>query len=475
MKKQRLTIPFLRRLTGKSRNCGKTLIGGVFLAVLSTFSASPLTLAAAEYTWTGAAGNGWTTPGSWNPTTSTAGPGAGDTVTISTAGASVNWAGSEGIAGLTINLSNGTLAMAGTLKLRAGSQLNVTGSGNYSSGGQLQPGGGSTVTLDGGNAKITASHIQIAHEVSGDGTLFVKNGTVNVTGFINLGNYGITGSDSSTGYVWQSGGTVTTPSILMGRGINSSAPNATGEYHLSGGTLTVTSGLNIGNTAAATGRLFVSGGTLNAKNITVGSATSSIVFEQNSGTFLTGITCTGTATLNQGTLSVNVTGIQPVRSAAGVNLIQGGVGTFGMTVTSDFYDVSKNGSNLVASLKTDLPNDMSSKGLVLLNSGADTLTIFSNFLDDPVMQGNLVNWLNSTNAGLSAESGSAGAIVLQLAGMPEADALLWNLTDFNAIYRTNALLSQNSQVPEPAAWFMMILGLGFLGFQKSMKYSKCRN
>ncbi|MDO5113821.1 MAG: hypothetical protein Q4E67_05555, partial [Planctomycetia bacterium] len=203
--------------------CGVMLSGLVCVSDLS----------GVEYTWNGGTGP-WGTATNWTPSTGT--PGSGDTAIITTG--TVNSLNGDR-SGLTIQLSGGTLNTSNNVTFLENSLVEITGTGNFNSSHQVQPRGGSTILINGTSAQFSAGHVQIAHDSDGDGTFEVRNGTVTVSSFFNVGNRSV-----GTGYYIQSGGTVNVTStgdcMYLGRGNATGSPNATGVAEISGGTLDLT-------------------------------------------------------------------------------------------------------------------------------------------------------------------------------------------------------------------------------------------
>ncbi|MDO4584325.1 MAG: hypothetical protein Q4D62_09505, partial [Planctomycetia bacterium] len=330
------------------------------------------------------------------------------------------------------------------------------------------PRGGSTILINGTSAQFSAGHVQIAHDSDGDGTFEVRNGTVTVSSFFNVGNRSV-----GTGYYIQSGGTVNVTStgdcMYLGRGNATGSPNATGVAEISGGTLNLTGRLSVGNTTISTGLLTISGGVVKVGSLSMGSETSKITFLQNSGKALTyrdanenlvaGITNSGTAATLQyyGTVAVDVEGIQFADSNAVYTLIDGGVSAAPKSTSSNLYDLSILDGDLNASLKNDLP----SEGIFgALEPTGDSLILYTNLEGD--LFNDLLGWLDEKNESLAVTEGtSPSSLVLSLLDMGDMNSLIWDLSAFNTEFGTNAMLYQPSQVPEPATWCLLLFGTVF--------------
>lgn len=419
-------------------------------------------LSGVEYTWNGETGD-WGTAANWTPNTGT--PGSGDTAII-TAGTVNSLSGDR--SGLTIQLSGGTLKTSNHVAFLGNSLVEITGTGNFNSSHQIQPRGGSKILVNGADTLFNATHVQIAHDSDGDGTFEVRDGTVTVSGFFNVGNRSV-----GTGYYIQSGGTVNGTStgvcMYLGRGSNDNSPYTTGVAEISGGTLDLKGRLALGNTTASTGLLTISGGVVKVGELSMGSNTSKITFLQNSGNALTyrdgagnlvaGITNSGTAATLQyyGTIAVDVEGIQFADSDTIYTLIDGGVSAAPKNTSSNLYDLTILDGDLNASLKNDLPSE---GAFGALEPTGDSLILYTNLEGD--LFNDLLGWLDEKNESLAVTEGtSPSSLVLSLLDMGDVNSLIWDLSAFNTEFGANAMLYQPSQVPEPATWWLLLFGTVF--------------
>lgn len=228
---------------------------------------------------------------------------------------------------------NGTLTQSGAGSLvqsrdiRIGSGAGATGVYNHN-GGTAQvnwllagrEGGNGTYNLNGGT--LNANQLRVGSGSGSTGNASIQSGVANVA----VDAY--VGVDGALGAVTQSGGSLNvTNNLIVGTG-SGGGVFSNGTFNQSGGTVTVGSGLLIG-LGGALGRYELSGGTLNAGQVT------------NGGTFIhTGgaanigaLTGTGTTTVGagvnlaadrvaQGTVNVNGTmTIRPNGNVSGVSRI----------------------------------------------------------------------------------------------------------------------------------------------------------
>ncbi len=238
--------------------------------------------------------------------------------TTNLSGGVFNGNGSITVAGGALNLSGAAVNMgnvnvtAGTFNISAGtftgnnSTVQVSNTGTFNiAGGTFNVGGNAAATLNGGSATLSAGTF------NGNGTLTVNGGNFNVTGG-NLTNFTLT---VSSGTVNQSGGTadVGATTISSGNFNISSGTFDTGSNDLSvtGGTFNQSGGaITVGN-ASVTGGIDTINGTFNASgHLTVGTNSTPTTLNIGSGG---AVTITGLITINNSNL----------RITSGINLAGG--------------------------------------------------------------------------------------------------------------------------------------------------------
>lgn len=215
------------------------------------------------------------------------------------------------------------------------------------------------------------------------------------------------------------------------------------------------------------------GGVANVGTLSMNSDNSQINFYQGYGEALTyrdgdgklvgGITIseTGAADLSQGTMEVVVRGLQFTNSNIAYTLIENGVSALPANVFSNVYDLRISDDDLVAILKTDL----TSTGVFgAVKPTGNSLTLYTNLEGDDF--DDLRSWLDENNMSLDVEKGTEpSSFLLSLTGMGDWDSLIWDLSRFDdhAMLSTTPFSPQPSvPVPEPATWFLLLLGTAFL-------------
>ena len=191
----------------------------------------------------------------------------------------------------TFNLGGGVVTIAANGDSRIGNivgsvgLLNLTG-GTFTTNGNFQPGfaGSGTINQTGGTFNHTGGFLSIGRATGGVGVYTISGGTLNDTG----GNSTIVGEQGTgtlnvsgtavvtasrslvlgnpdgtggTGSVIQTGGTVTTPTVIIGNTANAVTP-VTAQYQLNGGTLITGGFTQPQQTPNVTSTVTLNGGTL---------------------------------------------------------------------------------------------------------------------------------------------------------------------------------------------------------------------
>ncbi|MDO4584497.1 MAG: PEP-CTERM sorting domain-containing protein [Planctomycetia bacterium] len=328
---------------------------------------------------------------------------------------------------------------------------------------------------------------------------FISSGTVTVSG-------DVTASVSLSGNLTTSGDTVFSGGLSV-RGNFSSSHRIQNNYPIQlsdaqaqfsarevqnndlfevrgGGTVNISGAFTLGDASNDSWYTqFSNRGVVNVGSLAIGSNNSGITFVQAYGSVLTsrnesgnlvgGITVseTGTADLSKGTVVISVWGIQFADSNTDYTLIENGVSALPANVSSNVYDLTISDDNLVATLKTDLTST-GVFGAVKPVDGADSLILYTN------LEGNsfdfLLKDLLSYNPSLDVQPGTdPSSILLSLAGMGDADTLIWDLSTLT-LY-SNAILSltplnPHPSVPEPASWLLLLIGTTILLLKRKIPH-----
>ncbi|MDO5113579.1 MAG: PEP-CTERM sorting domain-containing protein, partial [Planctomycetia bacterium] len=249
-----------------------------------------------------------------------------------------------------------------------------------------------------------------------------------------------------------------------------------------GGTVNISGAFTLGDASNDSWYTqFSNCGVVNVGSLAIGSNNSDITFVQLHGSVLTsrnesgnlvgGITVseTGTADLSKGTVAVGVWGIQFADSNTDYTLIENGVSALPANVSSNVYDLTISDDNLVATLKTDLTST-GVFGAVKPVDGADSLILYTN------LEGTSFNLflrdILSYNPSLDIQPGTdPSSILLSLAGMGDADSLIWDLSSFypNAILSLTPL-NPHPSVPEPASWLLLLIGTTILLLKRKIPH-----
>ncbi len=340
----------------------------------------------------------------------------GATGTFNQSGGTVNSANGAlqiGVAGGngTYNLSgNGVLTMAGgagTVYLGDGvggvGLLHVSDNASFTATGQMYVGNGGavgTITQDGANSEVVLNVSNVA--LFGTNVDFpspVGTGIYNlIDGRLQIGSNGASFGNlaGGFGYFNQSGGMFTT---VGANALIKIGQAGTGEYNLSGGTATLTAGMNIAQFAGSTGTVNQTGGTLTLSG-------GQIQFGAGTGTY----------NLNGGTLQLG--GTNPITSGAGAyqfNLGGGTIQVLGSNLLSNirFALVAGTLSAIDTNgLNATLTGVLSGNGGIA-KIGAGTLALSGNnthgggtFLNAGILQATADNNLGAPTGGLTFNGGA---------------------------------------------------------------------
>ena len=282
---------------------------------------------------------------------------------------------------------------------------------------------------------------------TGSGYFNLLDGTVNFGSSSASKDVRIAGTASSKGFFTQSGGDVTSSSLLA------VGYAGTGTYTISGGTFTSTANMNLGVTSGASGTVTQDGGIVTAKDVRVGHASGATGrYTLNAGTNVTstgwvqiGPVGAGEYIQNGGELQMNGTSKMQIADGAtgeGLYVINGGL----CSVDGDNITVGRAGKGVfvmnggtVAAKKISSGTSSGSHGRVLLNGGTFKATAAGSIFakggattNDWTLGRNFTvdtNGKNVSDGGvaLAAASGSSltkdGDGTLTLAKLPGADSV----------------------------------------------------
>lgn len=374
--------------------------------------------------------------------------------------------------------------------------------GEVSVGSTLYVGGSGKGTLKMSGGTLSVKEIQVGRDATSQGVLELSGGKGDVTNLYLGINTGSTGSfnmsngelklynlyvgHTGTGTWNMTGGTLSTDYLCVGY-----ASGSSGDFDISSGDVTVTQNFRVG--LNSTGNGTVSGGSFDINNLYIqgaGGGRSSLTIVGNQSTwkaktfsmvsqsdlnFIFGnggfstiasgnVTLSGYATIST---AMEVEGIQALKSKTfdlvtasgtwsnnGVNLVD-----------SRYWNVSVEGTKVVATLQnyfTDLPVESVTEGVLQLAEASDSLLFYSDIFDPTTMDA-FTDWLvESSDDVTSATSGELGSVLLQFA--EAIDLFAFNFGAFNLLYPDNpAGFRGSANVPEPATWGMLLLGMVGVG------------
>ncbi|MDO4576240.1 MAG: PEP-CTERM sorting domain-containing protein [Planctomycetia bacterium] len=300
-------------------------------------------------------------------------------------------------------------------------------------------GANGTMNLTGGT--VTGKNMYVGYK--GTGTATISAGTVHFTNDLYTGREG-------TGTLNIEGGDVSGAYFCIGY-----ADGASGTVNVTGGTLNVMENLRVG--LNGTGTMTVSGGatSITTKNLYLPDNGSSLTFVMDDNQF-TPITVTGTTEL-YGTLTADFGGGLQFTKDESLTLIKSTSSTASGLTDSDYFTVSKSGSNIVATVRTDLlPDDRSNRGVAEI-SADNVFTFYTGLWEDPDLLDLFVTWLNDANKNLNAQAVDLGGVLVQVP--TNSFYALWDFSEFNTATGANVVFSQTPIVPEPASWMLLLLGL----------------
>ena len=207
---------------------------GLGLALIAAASALSTAVADNLY-WAGGPTGYWDDPNTWTNASEVAVvPGSADVVTIQAIGGeTITITNTATISSLAFAIADGT---EGTLVIEPGANLSAP------KGAQLSQGVNSagTIIQNGGTFSLNAN-ISFGRSTGNRvGRYYMNGGTLTFTR-----NGLFLGYSGGSGYFYQSGGTVTVPTLMVPH--KATVVGATAHYEISGGALTVSSALNIGN------------------------------------------------------------------------------------------------------------------------------------------------------------------------------------------------------------------------------------
>lgn len=341
------------------------------------------------------------------------------------------------------------------------------------------------LTVTGGNTTNTGT-FYVGHTTNSTGYATLAGGQFRVNGNTVIGQGNAQGWGDGT--LTLAGGTHTFNAMVIGDGTAAS----TGKLIISGGTNSIVA-LTLGN-SGSTGRMIVTGGTgtTTIASLTATGAGATVIFNPSGGS-MPAVNVTGDANIRELSMTpLNGFAFLETDTFADMLTVGGtlsgaGIMADGATQTLSVWDVSRSGGALSATLSPDsnendkkleinargLEFDELEKGWVNLANTVSPdgnqyyIEMLMDATDDVKLD--LVAWMNTSldvDAAMQAFTTDSGVAVWGAAG---ASHFLWDFSDFNAAYPganvgVTGLFGQ--EVPEPATWLMLILGVLGMGVMR---------
>jgi hypothetical protein len=465
----------------------------LFAAALAGVSLIPAAQAqTTDNFWDGSESNAWEDAGNWSL----------DSVPNAT---SVN---------TYINLEGVTLSSDVLVRfLRLGTDNDSTSSLTFGDGASITTGGGAasgvgvalgstaTVTQNGGSFDGQQNFVMGGFSTTvrgGSGTYNLNAGTFNVVGALQLAQ---STAPTSTGIFNQAGGTATVGSLDIGSlryGGTFSAFVNTAEYNLTGGDLSVTGNVTMGNADSTSGigtvystfKLAGSGSNVNVGgNLAMRASTMSFTTLSytldNGGASKVNLTGTGTATL-EGTLEANLNGGMTLTTGNTFNLVEANTGNITNNLstlpnsslwnvavvtlsggTRDALQLSLNGAAQQGSIAAGEAATFgpAAIGYVIMTgmTNGSNVDIYLNVDAGSGMSiADYVNYLTSNGIVASTTTESGYTVVVSMEAGAETGYYAWDLSDFS----NDATVAGVMFIPEPASTAAMaglaVIGLVFL-------------
>ena len=302
------------------------------------------------------------------------------------------------------NVFIGYVAATGTL-LQAGGSLSVS---NFVVGSATNTEG--TYVLSDGSLTVG---VRMVVGASGAATAIVDGATSSISVGENL-HVGMSNNNNRAVFYQNAGAVSVGASLMLGNGSVNSAVE--GRYAMTGGTLSIVGSIYLGSFIAnATGRLDVTGGSVNSGQILVGrngrgimtvggSATVNVV---NANVFV------GEISTHSNTLEVS--GNAKVNVGGGLFVTYSGTGSRGYLGIKDNSEVIVSGGVMIGRLGTHTGHVEMTGGLLVTTNGS--LTIGNGGVGSMYVSGTATVDLNSANGDLIVGSSSVGVSnVLELSG-----------------------------------------------------------